>query len=213
MSLLRLRPPSHPEPGQPYLVGLTGGIGTGKSTVAEQLGALGAVVVSADELAREVVAPGSPGLEQLAREFGTGVVQPDGQLDRAALARLVFDDPAARLRLEQITHPLIAAAKTEQFAGLAPGQVGVYDVPLLVETGMEGEFDAVVVVEAPLDLRLARLHRRGLPNREARARIEAQATDEERRALAHFVLANDGDRDQLDRSVLELGRELGLAER
>lgn len=213
MSLLRLRPPSHPEPGQPYLVGLTGGIGTGKSTVAEQLGALGAVVVSADELAREVVAPGSPGLEQLAREFGTGVVQPDGQLDRAALARLVFDDPAARLRLEQITHPLIAAAKTEQFAGLAPGQVGVYDVPLLVETGMEGEFDAVVVVEAPLDLRLARLHRRGLPNREARARIEAQATDEEQRALAHFVLANDGDRDQLDRSVLELGRELGLAER
>lgn len=213
MSLLRLRPPSHPEPGQPYLVGLTGGIGTGKSTVAEQLAALGAVVVSADELAREVVAPGSPGLEQLAREFGPGVVQPDGQLDRAAMAQLVFDDPAARLRLEQITHPLIAAAKTEQFAGLAPGQVGVYDVPLLVETGMEGEFDAVVVVEAPLDLRLARLHRRGLPNREARARIEAQATDEERRALAHFVLVNDGDRNQLDRSVLELGRELGLAER
>jgi dephospho-CoA kinase len=174
-------------------VGLTGGIGSGKSEVARLLAAHGAVVVDSDALAREVVAPGTPGLAAVVAAFGPGVLAPDGGLDRPALAALVFADPAARERLNAIVHPLVAAAAAERTAGVPGDAVVVHDVPLLVEAGLAGGFDVVVVVDAPEDVRLARLTgRRGMSPEDASARMRAQATREERLAAAGHVIANDG---------------------
>jgi dephospho-CoA kinase len=194
-------------------VALTGGIGSGKSSVAVRLAQLGAVVVDADAIAREVVQPGTPGLAAVVAEFGATVLAPDGSLDRAALASIVFSDPARRTALEAIVHPLVGARSAELIAAAPEGAVVVYDVPLLAEslgTGRDrsGEFDVVVVVEAPQELRVARLMARGLTETDARARIAAQATDEQRRAIADQVLDNSGDLAHLHAQVDALWRTL-----
>jgi dephospho-CoA kinase len=189
-------------------IGLTGGIGSGKSTAAARFAELGALVIDADAIAREVVQPGTPGLAAIVSRFGSSVLRADGSLDRPALARLVFDDPEALAALNAIVHPLVAARRAELTAAAGPDAVVVADVPLLVETGMAGDFDAVVVVEAPLDQRLARLAARGLPESEARARIGRQASDQQRRAVATEVLDNSGSPAELARQVDAAWRRL-----
>jgi len=175
-------------------VGVTGGIGAGKSTVARRLAARGAVLIDADALAREVLAPGTTGLAEVREAFGNGVLGPDGGLDRAALGALVFADGDARARLNGITHPRIAALTAERVAAAPDDAVVVHDVPLLVENAMGDRYHLVVVVEASVDIRLERLvGRRGMSAQAARARIAAQADDGQRRAAADVVLRNDGD--------------------
>lgn len=189
-------------------LGLTGGIGAGKSTVARELERLGAVVVDADAIAREVVAPGTRGLAAVVAEFGEGVLTPDGGLDRAALGRIVFADPAARARLEAITHPLIAAETARRVARLPTGTVVVHDVPLIVERGLADRYDLVAVVGADEDVRLERLVRdRGMSREDAQARIGAQATDAERRAVADVWLDNSGTPEALLAQVRRLWDE------
>ncbi|WP_103064453.1 dephospho-CoA kinase [Actinomyces qiguomingii] len=189
-------------------MGLTGGIGAGKSEVARLLAARGAEVVSADAIAREVVAPGSEGLTAVVAEFGERVLGADGALDRSALGRIVFADPLRRARLEEIILPLVAAEAWARLEAAPVDAVAVYDVPLLVEGQMEGMFDVVVVVEAELETRLARLERRGLEREQALARIASQVTDAERRAVADVVLTNSGSLEELARSVEELWQRL-----
>jgi dephospho-CoA kinase len=188
-------------------IGLTGGIGSGKSTVAALLAERGAVVIDADRIAREVVEPGTPGLAAVVAAFGDGVLAADGSLDRPALAAVVFADPEARKRLDGIVHPLVRDRGVQLAAGAPADAVLVNDVPLLVETGQAGSYDLVVVVEADLATRLARLVERGVPEADARARIAAQATDEQRRAVADVVLDNSGTRDQLAEQVARLWEE------
>lgn len=184
------------------MVGLTGGIGAGKSAVAARLAALGAVIVDADRIAREVVAPGTEGLARVVETFGGGVLTADGTLDRAALARVVFADDAARQRLEEITHPLVRLRTAEIVAAAPPDAVVVNDVPLLVEKGMAGLYELVIIVFASLETRLERLARvRGMTREEALARIAKQATDEQRRAVADIAIDNDGSPEDLDRAV------------
>lgn len=188
-------------------IGLTGGIGSGKSTVAALLAERGAVVIDADRIAREVVEPGTPGLAAVVAAFGDGVLAADGSLDRPALAAVVFADPEARKQLDGIVHPLVRDRGVQLAAGAPADAVLVNDVPLLVETGQAGSYDLVVVVEADLATRLARLVERGVPEADARARIAAQATDEQRRAVADVVLDNSGTRDQLAEQVARLWEE------
>jgi dephospho-CoA kinase len=178
-------------------VGLTGGIGSGKSVVARLLAERGAVVIDADAVARDVVAPGTPGLAAVVEAFGGHVVRTDGGLDREALAKIVFVDPDARRRLESITHPLIRAETARRFAGLPADAVGVHDIPLLAEIGLASDYDVVVVVEAPGQRRLDRLAQRGLPRDQAEARIANQATDEQRREIADILVDNSGSLDDL----------------
>jgi dephospho-CoA kinase len=187
-------------------IAVTGGIGSGKSAVAARLAAHGAVVVDADRIAREVVEPGTPGLAAVVAEFGAGILTADGTLDRAAMAALVFADAERRAALEAIVHPLVGRRSAELLAAAPHGAVVVYDVPLLAESaggslGRGRDFDAVVVVEAALGTRVERLVARGLSEADARARIAAQASDEERRAIADQVLLNDGDLPALDAAV------------
>jgi dephospho-CoA kinase len=182
-------------------IGLTGGIGSGKSTVSAMLAARGAVVIDADRIAREVVEPGTPGLAAVAEAFGPGVLTADGSLDRPALAAIVFADPAAREKLDGIVHPLVRSRAAELAAAAPEGTVVVHDVPLLVETGQAGSYDLVLVVQADPDTRIDRLVRRGLTEEDARARIAAQATDEQRRTVADVVLENDGTPEDLAEQV------------
>jgi dephospho-CoA kinase len=189
-------------------VGLTGGVGSGKSTVSALLARHGALVIDADAVAREVVEPGTPGYDAVVARFGADVVAADGTLDRPALAAVVFGDEAARADLNAIVHPLVGERSAELMAAAAPGDIVVYDVPLLVETRMGGAFDVVVVVEADIDRRLSRLAKRGLAESDARARMAVQASDEERRAVAHEVIANDGTREELAAEVDELWQRL-----
>jgi dephospho-CoA kinase len=178
------------------LVGLTGGIGAGKSAVAARLAELGAVVIDADVLSRDVVAPGTEGLAEVVAAFGPSVLAVDGSLDRAALGRVVFGDGAARRRLEEIIHPRVRARTAELVAAAPPDAVVVNDVPLLAEKGYR--FPLVIVVQAPLEERIERLARdRGMSRAEAESRIAAQATDEQRRAVADVVIDNDGTLDDL----------------
>ena len=182
-------------------MGLTGGIGAGKSTVAALLEERGAVVTSADEVARDVVSPGSDGLAAVVAEFGDGILAPDGSLDRSALGRLVFSDDLRRARLEEILLPLIAAEAWARMDAVPAGQVVVYDIPLLVEGQMQDMFDLVIVVEADLELRLERLSERGMNRDEALARIAVQATDEERRGVADVIVSNSGAIEDLSAEV------------
>jgi dephospho-CoA kinase len=198
-------------PAGQFRVGLTGGIGSGKSTVAALLAEHGAVVVEADRLAREVLASGTPGLARVVRRFGSDVLARDGALDRAALAARVFDDDSARADLNEIVHPLVAA-RSEELMRAAGDAIVVYDVPLLVETGRQREFDVVVSVVAPLQARLARLAQRGLPAEQARSRIAAQASDAERAAASWATLDNDATPAELAERVDALWRRI-LAER
>ncbi|MDP3971555.1 MAG: dephospho-CoA kinase [Candidatus Nanopelagicales bacterium] len=184
------------------IIGLTGGIGAGKSTVASMLVDRGAFVVSADDVAREVVAPGSPGLARLVDAFGVEVLAADGSLDRAELARRVFDDEDQRLRLNAILHPLIAERTGELMASGPAGSIRVHDVALLTELGLAGQYDHVIVVDCPDPIRLRRLVARGLTGAEAGARMAAQATRQQRLAIADTVIDNSRDletlRDQVD---------------
>lgn len=190
-------------------VGLTGGVASGKSTVSEILRELGAVVVDADVLAREVVMAGTPGLTEVVAEFGPEVLTADGELDRAAVARVVFADDDARRRLEAIIHPLVRAAAAEVAASAAPGALVVHDVPLLVETGQAGAYDAVVVVDVPPDVQVERMMReRGMTREDAEARIRAQAGRDQRLAVATHVIDNTGTLDDLRRRVREVYDEL-----
>ncbi len=190
-------------------VGLTGGIGSGKSTVGRLLAEHGAVVVDADVLAREVVAAGTPGLGEIVAQFGPDVLTPAGELDRPAMGRRVFADPGARARLEAIIHPRVRARAAEIEAASPPDAVVVHDIPLLVETGQGGAFDVVVVVDAPIELQVARLtDDRGLSEDEARSRIGAQATREERLAAADHVIVNDTTMQRLRESVGGLWEQL-----
>ena len=192
-------------------VGLTGGIGSGKSAVTDLLRSRGAAVIDADVLAREVVAPGTPGLQQIVEAFGEDVLLPDGSLDRPALGRLVFADEQARRRLNAITHPLIGERTSELLreAERAGTQVLVHDVPLLVENGLAPLYDAVVVVAAEPSTQLDRLVRlRGMSREDAQARIDAQAPLAEKLAVATHVIRNDGSREELQAQVEELWADL-----
>lgn len=183
-------------------VGLSGGIGSGKSTVASRLVHRGAVLVDSDVLAREVVAPGTPGLAEIVAAFGAGVVDRGGGLDRPALAAVVFGDDAARRALNAIVHPRVRERSTEIVAAAPPDSVVVQDVPLLVENGMAREFPLVVIVHADAEVRLARLVTdRGMPEADARSRIAAQAGDDERRAAADVWLDNAGSEADLEATV------------
>ncbi len=176
-------------------VGLTGGIASGKSTVAEMLVELGAVLIDGDALAREVVARGTPGLAQVVEEFGEELLTPEGDLDRAALGRIVFSDESARRRLEAITHPLIFERYAELEAAAPPDAVVVHDIPLLAEAGREraATFDAVIVVDVPAELQIERMMRdRGWTREDAESRIAAQASREDRLAIATYVIDNTG---------------------
>jgi dephospho-CoA kinase len=182
-------------------IGLTGGIGSGKSTVSALLAARGAVIVDADRIAREVVEPGTPGLARIVEAFGEPVLAADGSLDRAALAAVVFADPEARRQLDGIVHPLVRARAAELAAAAPPGAVVVNDVPLLVETGQASSYDLVLVVEADPATRVSRLVQRGLTAADARSRMAVQASDEQRRAVADVVLDNSGTAEQLAEQV------------
>jgi dephospho-CoA kinase len=182
-------------------IGLTGGIGSGKSTVSALLAARGAVVIDADRIAREVVEPGTPGLAAVTEAFGEQVLRDDGSLDRPALAAIVFADPDARKTLDGIVHPLVRSRAAELAAAAPEHAVVVHDVPLLVETGQAGSYDLVLVVETDPEVRVDRLVRRGLTAEDARARIAAQATDDQRRAVADVVLDNSGTEAELAAQV------------
>ncbi len=175
-------------------VGLTGGIGAGKSTVARLLAEHGAVIVDADAIAREVVAPGSEGLAEIVAAFGEKILRPDGSLDREGLGRIVFSDVDSLRRLEAITHPRISAESARRIAAAEAARkaVLIHDIPLLVENGLPESFEAVVVVEAPDELRLERLAERGLPREQALERMRSQATNEQRRAAATYLIDNSG---------------------
>ena len=190
-------------------VGLTGGVASGKSTVAALLRELGAVVVDSDVLAREVVEPGTPGLAAVVEAFGPDVLTADGALDRPALGAVVFGDEAARRRLEAILHPLIRARAAELEAAAPEGTVVVHDIPLLVETGQADRFDAVLVVDVPVETQVGRMVRdRGMTREDALARVAAQADREQRLAAATHVVDNTGTREDLRDRVTEVLEKL-----
>lgn len=182
------------------LVGLTGGIASGKSVVAARLGEHGAVVVDADKIAREVVEPGTPALTRIAEEFGPGVIAPDGSLDRAALGAIVFADEGARRILNGITHPAVRELSHRRFAEAAaadPDAIVVYDVPLLTEARGADEFDVVVVVSAPEETRIERMvSLRGMSREEATRRIRSQVPEDTRRAMADIIIESGGTLDE-----------------
>jgi dephospho-CoA kinase len=185
------------------LIGLTGGIASGKSTVAALLREHGAELIDADEIARDVVSVGSPALQAIVARFGPGILLADGSLDRPQLAGLVFADESSRAALNDIVHPEVMAEIGRRIeAWRSSGKVVVVDVPLMAETGAAGGFDAVLVVTAPPWIRIERLARdRGMSESEARARIASQATDEARRAIATHVIENTGSLEQLRAAV------------
>lgn len=190
-------------------VGLTGGVASGKSTVSALLAELGAVVIDADLLAREVVALGTEGLAAVAETFGSAVLTDDGALDRPALGAIVFADEEARRRLEAIIHPRVRARAAEIESTAPEGAVVVHDIPLLTETGQASGFDAVIVVDVPTELQVDRMIRlRGMAVADARARIDAQASRAERRAIATYVIDNTGTLDDLRRRVSEVYADL-----
>ena len=186
-------------------MGLTGGVASGKSTVARLLAEHGAVVIDADQLAREVVAQGTRGLGDVVAAFGPGVLTPDGDLDRPALGAIVFKDAEKRRRLEAIIHPLVRARSAQLEAAADPDAVVVHDIPLLAESGQAGSFDAVIVVDVPPEVQVERMMRdRGWSRAEAESRIEAQASREDRLAIATYVIDNDGTLDDLRARVDEV---------
>ncbi len=195
-------------------VGLTGGIGSGKSEVSRRLAEHGAVLVDADVAARAVVVPGSPGLARIVEAFGEGVLRPDGSLDRERLGEIVFGDQGLRTKLNEIVHPLVrewmaAAEQAAVRAAPPPGPVVVHDVPLLAESRGRAAFDVVIVVDVPSELQAERLVRlRGMPAGQARARMAAQASREQRLAVADIVIDNSGSLADLDRRVAEVWAEL-----
>jgi len=194
-----------------YLIGLTGGIASGKSLVSSRLAELGATIVDADVLAREVVEPGTPGLAAIAEHFGSSVLHEDGTLNRPALGAIIFADPEQREKLNAITHPAVWRRARELFDAAAADEVVVYDVPLLVEgaKGRQLDFDLIVVVDASAETRLHRLvELRGLTRDEAQHRLNSQASDAERLAVADVVIDNNGTIDETLLAVDKLWESL-----
>lgn len=190
-------------------VGLTGGIGAGKSEVSGRLAAYGAVLIDADAIARQVVAPGSEGLAKVIAEFGEDLLLPDGSLDRERLAKIVFADPDKLARLNAITHPLVGEVMAAAEREAEPDAIVVHDVPLIAENGLKPGYDLVVVVDAADHVRLDRLTRnRQMSQEQAEARMAAQATREERLAIADLVVDNSSSLAELDRQVGDLWAEL-----
>jgi dephospho-CoA kinase len=183
-----------------FVVGLTGGIGSGKSLAAQFFSQLGALVIDADQLARSAIERGSEGFDKVLLRFGDTVLK-NGDIDRVALGQIVFENPQAKKDLEEIIHPRIRAEFEEAVASLNPGQIMVYEIPLLVETNAADRFDFVITVESDPELRRQRLRARGMFHSDIEKRMASQATEEERRAVADCVLTNDGTEDDLLRQV------------
>ncbi|MFM2144502.1 MAG: hypothetical protein RI899_290 [Actinomycetota bacterium] len=183
-----------------FVVGLTGGIGSGKSLAAQFFSQLGALVIDADQLARSAIERGSEGFDEVLLRFGDTVLK-NGDIDRVTLGQIVFENPEAKKDLEEIIHPRIRAEFEEAVASLNPGQVMVYEIPLLVETNAADRFDFVITVESNAELRKQRLRARGMFHSDIEKRMAAQATEEQRRAVADCVLTNDGSEDDLLRQV------------
>jgi dephospho-CoA kinase len=184
-----------------FLIGLTGGIASGKSTVAKLLASYGAEIIDADQVARDVVAPGSAGLSEVIKEFGSEVLMESGELDRVVLGRIVFEEPSKRKRLEEILHPLIKQ-RTNQLLAQASSPVVVYAVPLLVEANVDYPFDMILTVEAGVANQIERMVRsRGLSEEEAMKRISAQASESARRERADMVIDSSGSREQLEKQI------------
>ncbi|MFP1623785.1 dephospho-CoA kinase [Streptomyces sp. 5K101] len=190
-------------------VGLTGGIGAGKSEVSRLLASYGAMLVDADKIAREVVEPGTVGLAAVVDAFGAEILTPEGTLDRPRLGAIVFNDPERLATLNAIVHPLVGARSRELEAAAGPDSVVVHDVPLLTENGLASLYDLVVVVDAAPETQLDRLVRlRGMSEADARARMAAQATREQRREIADLVIDNDGPLQELEPQVRKVWDEL-----
>jgi dephospho-CoA kinase len=189
-------------------VGLTGGIGAGKSEVSRRLVAHGAVVIDADVVARQVVEPGTPGLAEIVKAFGDGVLRPDGSLDRDRLGEIVFAEPESRAKLNAIVHPRVGEQMRELERTAGDAAIVVHDIPLLAENNLAAGFDEVVVVDAPPGAQEERLAKRGLNGEQVRARIAAQATREQRLAVASIIVDNAGTLADLDKRVAELWGEL-----
>ena len=183
-----------------FVVGLTGGIGSGKSLAAQFFSQLGALVIDADQLARSVIERGSEGFDEVLLRFGDTVLK-NGDIDRVALGQIIFENPQAKKDLEEIIHPRIRAEFEEAVASLNPGQIMVYEIPLLVETNAADRFDFVITVESDAELRKQRLRARGMFHSDIEKRMASQATEEQRRAIADCVLTNDGSEDELLRQV------------
>lgn len=190
------------------LVGLTGGIGSGKSTVAELLAQLGAYIVDADQIAREVVRPGTPGLRALVAEFGAAIVSEDGSLNRQALADIAFATPRSKAKLDDITHPLIVARTSELFDAAPADAIVVHDVALLAELGIADNYDAVIVVDADDEVRVHRLIERGMREDDARQRLLHQSSRQARLDIADYVITNDGSFAALSTAVDRVWRQL-----
>jgi dephospho-CoA kinase len=178
------------------IVGLTGGIGAGKSTVANMFAQLGALTIDADQLARLAIEPGSTGFDEVVAEFSTKILT-DGDIDRQKLGKIVFKDAEKRKKLEAIVHPRVQEALAQRIKSLSPGDVLVYEIPLLVETGAAEKFDYIITVESDIENRLDRLFERGMDEDEAERRIAAQASQAQREAVADRVIINDGERAEL----------------
>lgn len=192
-----------------FKVGLTGGIGSGKSEVSRRLAAYGAIVIDADKIAREVVEPGTPGLAEITQAFGNNVLRPDGALDRQRLGSIVFADPDKLKVLNEIVHPKVGARVEELLQSAPADAIVVYDVPLLVENGLAPLYDLVIVVDAPDEVRIRRLRElRNMAEEDARARIAVQASREERLKVADIVIDNAGSLDDLSARVAEVWDEI-----
>ena len=189
------------------VVALTGGIGAGKTLAAQYFSDLGARVVDADQLARVAIERGSTGFDEVILRFGEEIMR-DGDIDRKALAQIIFSDPQAKVDLEAIVHPRIRELFSEVVSDLQPEEILVYEIPLLAETGSAKNFDLVITVEADLEIRKDRLRKRGMFISEIERRLANQASREQREALADYVITNDGDEDQLLRAVENLWEEL-----
>ena len=189
------------------VVGLTGGIGAGKSTVAQFFSELGALVIDADQLARMAIERGTDGFDEVHMVFGEAVFT-NGDIDRKKLAEVIFADESARKKLEAIIHPRVQSLFAEAVDDLSASEILVYEIPLLVETGAASKFDVVITVEAELELRKKRLLDRGMYISQIEKRIASQASREQREEVADFIVINDGDEDSLLRSVEEIWEQL-----
>jgi dephospho-CoA kinase len=189
-------------------IGLSGGIGSGKSTVAKILSELGAVVIDADAIAKEVLETGQVGYENVIHNFGDSVLDPTGNIDRKKLAELVFQDETKLAKLESIVHPAVVSRVTQIRESLPDSAIVVYDTPLLIEKGLQDQFDTVLIVLADLESRRERLLSRGLLLKDIDARIANQATDEQRKAVADVLIVNDGTMQELKENVTNVWQQL-----
>jgi dephospho-CoA kinase len=192
------------------VIGLTGGIGSGKSLVANYFFSLGAHVVDADQLARQAIERGSTGFDEVLSAFGDSILK-DGDIDRRKLGEIVFSDPEKRKLLESIVHPIVQKGLAVAKENLSEDEILVYEIPLLVETKAMDKFDEIITVEAPLEERIKRLTNRGLLHSEIEKRIANQVSPDERKAVANFVIENNGSEDELLRKVENIWEELNAS--